>query len=180
MSWHLVLNERYDDADTYSGYCERCTADYKGPPEQVAPANMVAQVSELWVSKVRFHGCEMLTMKIWADWSPVLYTKYRVEATAYKPNVSSEEMTALQTKRGGLQFAIPWLLIVAAVVVLGLVIMQWNARSGNWNTSEGGDDDEDFDSGGFDWSQIEKALPWIAVGLVGIMILPELLKPQQR
>ena len=125
MAYKLV----YDDLKDYYQYEDQCdtwVGYFSGPPEQIAPASLVANIAAIVVDKFLLSNITPVRIRVYADTSPTLETKYRVEAPSYASG-------GAQVTTEGLQFVLPTfaqfkaaaILIGTAVAVIGVVLTAW-------------------------------------------------------
>jgi hypothetical protein len=109
-----MLDRVYPEGQTYSGPAETCSAELKGPPEQIAPGTLVDDVVATIASWFPPEGTDkLLRIKVWADWSPTFYTLYKVEVSGHASPV-------------------PWAAIIAALALIGLIILIWQVSQVDW------------------------------------------------
>lgn len=127
MSFRLALEKDFPLASTYRGPAERGTATFRGLPEQVVPVGFVASIASVLVPAIRSNGGEPLRVRIWANTSPTFHTDYRVELSLMEP------ARAALVGRAVAAAPFPWLFLLGALAILGLVALaSWQISRINW------------------------------------------------
>lgn len=81
--YELVKEETYPWAYSYWGAAEVCTWTFKLPPEQLPGIDWLTEklVTTL-ASTLEDNNSKLLTLKLWRDTTPVMWTDYKCEVTA--------------------------------------------------------------------------------------------------
>jgi len=179
MSWHNVLDRRTSDASDYNGYAEEGSFEVWGPPEQMAPVNIVSEIFAWIVDHLPQYNGKALQIIINADWSPTAYTKYEIIIVAYPSNAQS----AITSN----EVAKPQIVISMSVLVgllLSTLLVGWvmqgvvKSRIGTWGT--GTPDDPGSFGGDFDIEEfISDYGIYIGAGVLAFILLPRLMPRRQ-
>lgn len=108
MAYQVVRETTYPSWEPYAGDYEILVGNFKGPPEQLMPANWASWIIQQYEQLFGAHGETLMYLKVEADWSPTLWTNYRITAKSHD--------------------AIPQALlyaIAAAVLIIGLALLTW-------------------------------------------------------
>ena len=121
-SYTLVYTHTYDRAKTYRGKAETCIAEFRVDlPDQLFPKSWVVdKIASTFDDEVKKQGAEMLQVKIYEDATPLLWTYYRIEATATKPALPAGMFAAVQIAWGIVIYAV--LAIILLAIALAIVI----------------------------------------------------------
>ena len=100
----------------------------KGPPEQVAPVNIVSQLIAIIAEKTHENKVSIIKMKVYADWGPTLYTDYQVVMEVIPDGTAQ----SVSTETAKPQFVVPLSVVVSliasAIIVLGMTLISYNAK----------------------------------------------------
>jgi len=110
-----VLDKVYPDGETYNGPAERVIAEFKLTPEQIPGTRWFAEtvMANKMASEVEAQGAKMLTLKVYENTVPTLWTEYILIAEATKPAVPARAVAS----------PLAWTpIILAALVIVGVIV----------------------------------------------------------
>lgn len=127
-TYTLVFTHTYDRAKTYKGKAEECSAEFRVDlPEQLFPKNwIVDKIADTFEDKIKAEGAEMLEVKIYEDATPLLWTYYRIVATATKPKASKLSVAS------PVAWAVIIPLILAIILVALVLALVINVKDIDW------------------------------------------------
>ncbi|MBU1067554.1 hypothetical protein KKE60_07180 [Patescibacteria group bacterium] len=81
--YKLIQHTEYPRGKTYVGKAEQCTFEFKLYPEQIPGVSWLGiKIANAFADQVVKQDAEMLDLKVYEDTTPMLWTNYRVVATA--------------------------------------------------------------------------------------------------
>jgi hypothetical protein len=110
MAFELVRKSTTGAGLFYAGRAEQATVDINLPPEQLPGSDWIAErVINGFIEATRGEGT-LLQAKVYADFDPWLYARYRVVATAHASPIAWPAV------------------ILTALIVAGIAIIGWILR----------------------------------------------------
>ena len=110
-----VLDTVYPDGKTYNGPAEQVIAEFKLTPEQIPGTRWWAEkvMVDKMASEVEAQGSKMLTLKVYENTVPTLWTEYILVVEATKPSVPAVAVAS----------PLAWnIIIIAALAIVGIII----------------------------------------------------------
>jgi len=110
-----VLDKVYPDGETYNGPAERAIAEFKLTPEQIPGARWFAEtvMADKLASEVEKEGAKMLTLKVYENTVPTLWTEYIMVAEATKPAATAEAVAS----------PLAWTpIILVSLTIVGIIV----------------------------------------------------------
>jgi len=110
-----ILDIVYPDGKTYNGPAERATAEFKLTPEQIPGTRWFAEkvMVDKLASEVEKQGGKMLTLKLYENTTPLLWTEYLLVAEATKPTTAYVGFDP-----------VTWTtIILAALIIVGIIVL---------------------------------------------------------
>jgi len=91
-----VLDKVYPEGETFNGEAERAIAEFKLTPEQIPGTRWWAEtvMADKMASEVEKEGAKMLTLKVYENTTPTLWTEYILIAEATKPAVPARAVAS--------------------------------------------------------------------------------------
>ena len=78
MAYQVVREHTYPAWTAFSGEYDILTGSFQGPPEQLMPVNWASWIIQQYEQLFPAHGETMMYIRVEADWSPTLWTNYRI------------------------------------------------------------------------------------------------------
>ncbi len=121
-AFELVQETIYHWAYTFEGDAEVCTFDFKLTPEQVPLTEWLGNlIVNSFVSELEKEGQRLLELRVWRDTTPLLWTNYRVEATA---------TAVIPEGVAGIAHPIAWTpIIIGILAILFIVAIYFTIRA---------------------------------------------------